>query len=82
MTYGLTKRQSDCLQAIREYVERTGRPPSYDDLAQALGLVTRSAVHGRVKRLKQRGWITYIPAHSRSIALVDHPSAPVRGEAA
>jgi len=82
MTYGLTQRQQACLSSIRDHVERTGVPPSYDEMRVALDVASKATVHRLVKALEERGHITRLVYHARSIALVDHVSAPVREKAA
>lgn len=82
MNFGLTPKQRDCIRSIRKHQERTGTPPTYDELRIALGYASKASIHRLVKALEERGYITCLFNRARSIALVDHPSAPVRGEAA
>lgn len=82
MMHGLTKPMADCFISIRKHQERTGTPPTYDELRIALGYASKASIHRLVKALEERGYITCLFNRARSIALVDHPSAPARAEAA
>ncbi|MFC0193214.1 LexA family protein [Aureimonas pseudogalii] len=77
MTYGLTARQHHCLSSIRDHVERTGVPPSYDELCVALDVASKATVHRLIKALEERGHITRLVHHARSIALVDQAASSV-----
>ena len=66
---GLTKRQRDLLLFIRGYVSKTGYPPSYDEMKDALGLASKSGVHRMVLALEERGYIDRIPDRARAIQL-------------
>jgi hypothetical protein len=66
---GLTKQQRACLNAIRTYHEKTGAMPSVQELCDALGFASKSAVWGLLVRLEQRGAIKRIPGAARAIAL-------------
>ena len=46
MTAGLTKRQSDVLAFIEAHVRERGHSPSYQEIAEAVGLVSK----GRIAR--------------------------------
>lgn len=65
---GLTRRQYECLQFIRTYVEENdGVGPSYDEIAENMMWASRGAVHRVVKALNERGAIEFIPGAARSI---------------
>ncbi len=44
----LTKRESDCYQAIRQFIRRRGYPPTNHELAGLLGLTDYGKKHGKV----------------------------------
>jgi SOS-response transcriptional repressor LexA len=67
---GLTKVHSNTLQFIRGYVAiHGGASPSYEEIAEALGLKSRGRVCQIVKDLEGRGAIVREPRKARSIAL-------------
>lgn len=72
---GLTKVQAKALGAIERYVANNGFSPSYDDIASATGLRSRGSVNRVIVALRERGFITFHPGRSRSIAIVSQWSA-------
>ena len=66
---GLTRRQADCLAAIKSHIAERGSSPSYSKIAAALGVRSLSTVNRLLRALKQRGHIDFIPRAARSIAL-------------
>lgn len=67
---GLTKQQSIALAFIRRHCAEHGFSPSYQEIAQALGLKSRSGVHRLVAALEERGFINRgAPYRARSIGI-------------
>lgn len=75
MTHGLTLRQSEALSFIGSYQTIHGFAPSFDEIATAMGLKSKSNAHRIVHQLIDRGAVQMMPARARSISLV-------KGEAA
>ena len=69
----MTKNQSKLLKYIKEFWEENGYCPSYKDMCGAMGMKSRSGIHGMVVSLEARGFITRIPNAARSIQLVEVP---------
>ena len=67
---GLTAKQRELAEFIRDHNYEHGVSPSYDQMKDALGLKSKSGVHRIVLGLEERGWITRIPDRARSIVLV------------
>ena len=67
---GLTQRQSECLSAIRSYVDETGRSPSFGEIAEAIGTSSKSRVTELLLALEERGAIRRLPNRARSIEVV------------
>jgi len=67
----MTPKQLDCLHFIRDYTAEHGVAPTYDEIASALNLSTRSRVHVVVSSLKAKGFVEYEPRQARSIRLTD-----------
>jgi repressor LexA len=66
---GLTKRQYEAFRFIKNYSKQTGFSPSYHEIAEALNLHSKSGVHRVIHELAERGLISILPGHSRSIRL-------------
>lgn len=67
---GITPKQQECLDAIEAYIEAWGHSPSYKQIAEIIGARSKSQVHGLVKKLAERGKLSFLPRRSRSIALI------------
>lgn len=74
----MTPRQKDLLDYLKSFIEENGYSPSYDDMARAIGISSKSSVHRLVHGLSLHGKIRIIPNHSRSIEIIE----PVKLEAA
>lgn len=70
---GLTVRQADCLAVIEAGIARDGVSPTYDAIADALGLRGKSAVPGLIERLEAKGRIRRLPNLAQSIEIVAAP---------
>ena len=56
--YGLTPAQADCARVIAALTSFEGNSPTYQEIADELGLVnSRSGIHRLVNGLIERGWI-------------------------
>ena len=64
---GLTKRQHEAFRFIKNYSKNAGYSPSYHEIAEALNLRSKSGVHRVIHELTERGLISILPGHSRSI---------------
>lgn len=68
----LTQRQSDALNAIKLYRERTGFPPTISELAGLIGCSSPNAAADHVRALKRKGYITVAPGAARGITVIDY----------
>lgn len=66
-TTGLTKRQSQALRFIVDFIVDHEFSPSYDEILDALNLGSKSGVHRIITELEQRGAVTRRYGHARSI---------------
>ncbi len=55
----LTPRQSEVLDAINLYRDRTGFPPTIVELAGLIGCSSANAAAGHVKSLQKKGYISH-----------------------
>jgi SOS-response transcriptional repressor LexA len=66
---GLTARQSQVLDLVKERLERDGHPPTMRELASALGLASTGGVVSALNSLEKKGFIKRRPGSARSISL-------------
>ena len=71
----LTKRQKEILDFIREYVEEQGYAPSLAEIGSRFDLSSVATVHKHVQNLAEKGLLKKTWNRSRSIELVEPPSA-------
>jgi repressor LexA len=68
---GLSRRQEQILNYIRESVRRKGYPPSVREIGEAVGLASSSTVHGHLARLEAKGYLRRDPTKPRAIELLN-----------
>ena len=66
----LTPRQSEVLDAIVLYKDRTGFPPTLLELAGLIGCASPNAAAEHVKALKKKGYLSIAPGAARGITVV------------
>lgn len=66
----LTSRQSEVLDAIVLYKDRTGFPPTMLELAGLIGCTSANAAAEHVKALKKKGYISVAPGAARGITVI------------
>jgi repressor LexA len=71
MPDGLTERQRQILQFIKEEIRTKGYPPSVREIGEAIGLSSSSTVHGHMSRLEEKGYIRRDPTKPRAIEVLD-----------
>jgi DNA-binding MarR family transcriptional regulator len=54
----LTKKQSQVLDFVTEYIRDNGYAPSYREIGEALGVSSTATVHEHVKNLEQKGYLS------------------------
>jgi len=71
MSSGLTKRQSDVLYFIKQYITENKIPPSIKDICMKFGFASTNAVYEILQTLEKKGHITRGPkGTSRGIVLL------------
>lgn len=68
---GLTKRQGEILRIIRDYIDRRGYSPSYDEIRRRAGLSSVATVHKHLSAMEARGVLRRLKHRSRAIELLD-----------
>lgn len=72
---GITPKQARVLAFIRDYAEQHHCSPSYQEIGNAIGIVSKSGVHRLVHGLVSRGHLSLSPGNWRTITLVDRTSS-------
>jgi repressor LexA len=72
----LTPRQNDCWQFLAKYSEEHGYAPSFEEMADALNLASKSSIHRLLGALEERGFIRRLRRRSRAIEVLKMPKTP------
>ncbi len=78
----LTPRQAEILKLIEQYTEKSGFPPTRNEICHAMGFRSPNAAEEHLKALARKGAIEMIPGASRGIRLKQEPGVPVIGRVA
>ncbi len=70
----LTRSQHKLLIFIHNFIQTSGISPSYEEMARALELKSRSGVHRLVDCLIERGFVTRIKDRARAIEVIKLPA--------
>ena len=65
----ITKRQKEVLDFIRNFVERCGSSPSFEEIASGLELSSLATVHKHISNLERKGLLNRAHNRGRSIDL-------------
>ncbi len=66
----LTGKQMEVLSLLEDSIRTTGSVPSFDGIAAAVGLKSKSGVHRLVTALEERGFIRRLPNRARAIEVI------------
>lgn len=66
----LTARMRECLSAIEESLCDRGVSPSYEELAEKLGMRAKSGVHRLIGCLEERGMVRRLPGRPRALEII------------
>ena len=70
-TFGLTPKQIDLYRYLLEYsAAKPGQSPSYDEMADHLGLSSKSGVCRLIDCLEERGFLRRLRGRARSLELL------------
>ena len=67
----ISKKRLQVLEFIKMYLREHGVPPSYETIAEGLGMSSKSNIHRIVHRLCDDGYLSVRPYKFRSIKVVD-----------
>jgi len=65
----LTKKQSEALEAIREFLAKHNYAPSYRDVMRDMGIKSPATAYNHVQALRDKGYIKLREGHMRSVEL-------------
>ena len=66
----LTKRQSQILDYIKEYIASHGFPPTIREIGTALGISSPATTHAHLNNLENKGFIKKLETKNRAIELL------------
>ena len=72
---GLTANQKRVLEYLADYIAVHGIAPSYDEIRDHLGIVSKSSVHRVIHELEERGAIQRLPNRARAITIISTPAS-------
>lgn len=78
----LTRRQTEILDLVREWIETTGLPPTRAEIAQRFGFSSPNAAEAHLKVLAKKGMLELVPGTSRGIRLRNGGGMPLVGQVA
>src|ERR1700752_2180310 len=65
----LTKRQKEFLEFVAEFLEKHGYSPSYEEIAEGLGLASLATVHKHIMALEAKHYVKRGFNQSRSLQI-------------
>ncbi len=67
----LTKKQSEALEVIREFLAKHNYAPSYRDVMRDMGIKSPATAYNHVQALRHKGYISLRAGQMRSVELTD-----------
>jgi repressor LexA len=67
MTMALTKRQKEFLEFVADFLDKRGYSPSYEEIAEGLGLASLATVHKHILSLESKNYVKRGFNQSRSL---------------
>jgi repressor LexA len=74
----LTKKQSEALDAIREFIAKHNYAPSYREVMRAMGIKSPATAYNHVQALRGKGYLTLKSGQMRSVTLTEKANAFTR----
>ncbi len=78
--FGLTPKQSTCLEAVKAHYSATQTMPSLEQLRMALGMTSKSGAARLLAQLEQRGAIRRLAGRARAIRVLHEDICPHCGK--
>ena len=77
---GLTKRQAQTLDFIRQSIEDRGYPPTLREIGESMGIRSTNGVNDHLRALERKGYLRREDMKSRALRLVNKEPEPVTAE--
>ena len=68
----LTNKQNEVLEALIQFIDNGGLPPTYRDLMKMVNLKSPSTIKGHLDQLKIKGFITWEPGLPRTLKIIKY----------
>ena len=78
---GLTKRQAQTLDFIRQSIEERGYPPTLREIGESMGIRSTNGVNDHLRALERKGYLRREDMKSRALRLVGRESEAAAGTA-
>jgi repressor LexA len=75
----LTKKQSETLDCIRDFMAKHNYSPSYRDIMKAMGIKSPATAYNHVQALRAKGYLKSRGGHMRSLELTEKSNMFMRG---
>ena len=69
-TYSPTNMERKILNFILKHQKKNMRSPSYRQIANFLGLKTTNSIHKYLYRLKENGYVDFVPAMKQNVKVI------------
>ena len=69
----LTRKQSEILEYISDFMKNRGVSPSFEEMKHALNLKSKSGIHRLISGLEERGFIRRLPNRARALEIIKLP---------
>ncbi len=76
----LTKKQSEVLNYIVNYIENKGFSPSFEEMKLSLNLKSKSGIHRLISGLEERGFVRRLPNKARALEIIKMPEQKINGK--
>ena len=73
----LTQRQNETYEFIRGYVDQHRKPPTMEEIGEALGIASTNGVYKLLRALEKKGWIEREKHAARGIRLPEQDQDPL-----
>jgi repressor LexA len=74
---GLTKRQAQTLDFIRQSIEERGYPPTLREIGESMGIRSTNGVNDHLRALERKGYLSREDMKSRALRLVSREAPEV-----
>ncbi|MEX1112582.1 MAG: transcriptional repressor LexA [Candidatus Andersenbacteria bacterium] len=75
----LTKKQSEALDVIRQFLSEHNYAPSYRDIMKMMGIKSPATAYAHVQQLKEKGYIRLRNGEMRSVELTEKSNMFIQG---